>query len=77
MTEPTTQPGTTGPGIIAAEGTQELRLLNADHVCRLLQVKKSWLYDAVEGGDIPVIRLGKQLRFRPTDIAAYIEGLTR
>jgi len=74
MTAPATWPGVAGP-VIAAEVVRELRLLNADDVCRLLQVKKSWLYDAVEGGNMPVIRLGKQLRFRPIDIAAYIEDL--
>jgi excisionase family DNA binding protein len=53
----------------------ELRLLDADDVCILLKVRKSWLYDTVESGAIPVVRLGKQLRFRPADIAAYLRHL--
>ncbi len=53
----------------------DLHLLTADDVCALLQVKKSWLYDTVERGAITPVRLGRQLRFRPSDIAAYIEQI--
>jgi excisionase family DNA binding protein len=50
----------------------DLDLLTADDVCALLKVKKSWLYDTVEAGAIEVIRLGKQLRFQPSAISAYL-----
>ena len=50
----------------------DLDLLTPDDVCTLLKVKKSWLYDAVESGAIEAIRLGKQLRFRPSAIASYL-----
>jgi excisionase family DNA binding protein len=50
----------------------DLDLLTADDVCALLKVKKSWLYDTVESGAIEVIRLGKQLRFQPSAISAYL-----
>jgi excisionase family DNA binding protein len=36
-------------------------------------VRKSWLYDAVERGEVPCLRLGNQLRFRPADLAAYLD----
>ncbi len=48
-------------------GSGELGLLTPDQLCELLQVKKSWLYDQVEGGKFPCLRLGKQLRFRRAD----------
>ena len=51
----------------------DLDLLTPDDVCALLKVKKSWLYDAVEDGAIEAIRLGKQLRFRPSALARYLE----
>ncbi len=35
--------------------------------------EKSWLYDAVENGAIETIRLGKQLRFRPSALVRYLE----
>jgi excisionase family DNA binding protein len=48
-------------------------LWGPDKVCALLSVGKDWLYDQVEKGAFPVIRAGRQLRFRPQDVAAYIE----
>lgn len=56
---------------------QDLDLLTADEVCTLLKVKKSWLYDPVEAGAIEVIRLGKQLRFQPSAISAYLAECAR
>ncbi len=51
----------------------DLDLLTPDNVCALLKVKKSWLYDAVENGALEAIRLGKQLRFRPSALVRYLE----
>ncbi len=51
----------------------DLDLLTPDDVCALLKVKKSWLYDAVEDGAIETIRLGKQLRFRPSALLHYLD----
>jgi excisionase family DNA binding protein len=39
----------------------------------LLKVKKSWIYDEVEAGRLEPLRLGKQLRFRPSEIARYLD----
>ncbi len=58
----------------SAQGVRwDLDLLTPDEVCALLKVKKSWLYDTVEDGAIEVIRLGKQLRFRPSALSRYLE----
>jgi excisionase family DNA binding protein len=51
----------------------DLDLLTPDDVCALLKVKKSWLYDAVECGALEAIRLGKQLRFRPSALIRYVD----
>jgi excisionase family DNA binding protein len=51
----------------------DLDLLTPDDVCTLLKVKKSWLYDAVENGALEAIRLGKQLRFRPSALIRYLD----
>jgi excisionase family DNA binding protein len=55
----------------------DLDLLTPDDVCTLLKVKKSWLYDTVEAGEIEVIRLGKQLRLQPSAISAYLAERAR
>ncbi len=52
----------------------ELALLTADEVSTLLQVKKSWIYDQVQSRRFPAVRLGRQLRFRPHEVQAYLEG---
>ena len=51
----------------------DLELLTPNDVCALLKVKKSWLYDAVENGALEAVRLGKQLRFRPSALIRYLE----
>jgi excisionase family DNA binding protein len=51
----------------------DLDLLTPDDVCALLKVKKSWLYDTVETGALEAIRLGKQLRFRPSALIRYLD----
>ena len=52
----------------------DLELLTPDEVCALLKVKRSWLYDTVESGRLEAVRLGKQLRFRPSAVARYLDG---
>jgi excisionase family DNA binding protein len=50
----------------------DLDLLAPDDVCTLLKVKKSWLYDTVECGSLETMRLGKQVRFRPSALMAVL-----
>jgi excisionase family DNA binding protein len=52
---------------------QDLELLTPDDLCTLLKVKKSWVYDEVEAGRLKALRLGKQLRFRPSELARYLD----
>lgn len=54
---------------------RDLDLLTPDEVCALLKVKKSWLYDAVESGELGAIRLGRQLRFRPSSLSRLLRAL--
>ncbi|MCW2942162.1 MAG: DNA-binding protein [Actinomycetia bacterium] len=49
-----------------------LQLIDVDQLCTLWGVKKSWVYDQVEAGRLPALRLGKQLRFREADLASYL-----
>ncbi|WP_067484301.1 helix-turn-helix domain-containing protein [Actinomadura hibisca] len=59
-----------------ADDFESLRLLDVDQVCRLFRIKKSWVYDAVEAGTLPVIRLGRQLRFREPELVAFLADAT-
>ena len=62
-----------GRSVPAQSPHWDLDLLTPDDVCALLKVKKSWLYDAVENGALEAIRLGKQLRFRPSALDRYLK----
>jgi excisionase family DNA binding protein len=58
-------------------GGEAALLWTVEQVCRALACRRSWLYDQVEARRFPVVRLGRQLRFRPADITAYLNAQTQ
>lgn len=46
-------------------------LLDADEVAQILRVPRSWVYSHLS--ELPVIRLGRYVRFRRSEIERYIE----
>lgn len=62
---------------ISSDVRAQLALLNVDQVCAVLNVKKDWLYDEVKGGRVPHLRLGRAIRFRPDDLAEWLEAHVR
>lgn len=54
-------------------GQQPEQLLTLQDIARILQVKPSWIYDAVEESRLPVVKVGRFLWFRPGDIHAFAE----
>jgi len=62
----------------AAPVLKTAALLTVPEVAALLHVPESWVYDHVRQGcsnPLPVIRIGKYLRFRMSDLAVYINSL--
>jgi excisionase family DNA binding protein len=55
------------------------RLLTVDEVAEILHVSTAWVYDHADRKRpvIPSVRLGKAVRFRPEDVEAFIERMTR
>ena len=49
------------------------QLLTPDELCEWLRRPKSWVYDSVQRGDLPAIRVGGILRFDRTEIAAWLD----
>jgi hypothetical protein len=43
----------------------------------LLKIKKSWFYDAVERGELEVVKLGHFIRVRPSALSRYLDSLAR
>lgn len=51
-------------------------LLNIDEVCKLLNVKKSWVRTAVHKKKIPYIKVNHLIRFDKNSIEKWIGGNT-
>ena len=49
-------------------------LMTVGEVAAWLQVSRDWLYDEVEAGRFPVVRVGRRLRFRRRAIQDYRDG---
>jgi excisionase family DNA binding protein len=66
---------TTNP---VAPDTSAEPLLTVDDVARMLNVRKSWVYiKTTETRELPSLKIGRFLRFRRSDIEAYIRGQRR
>lgn len=62
--------GNTTPAV-----TDGLSLLTVREVAALLKVTPDWIYDRVEDGQFPVVRLGhRTIRFRPEDVREYLDS---
>lgn len=47
-------------------------LVTADELAEKWKVKKGWIYDQVQDGKLKCVRLGRQVRFRPADLVAFL-----
>ena len=48
-------------------------LLDVAAVAGILNRPASWVYQQVEAGELPVIRVGRLLRFDPRDLATWLD----
>ncbi len=51
-----------------------LDLLSIDDVCQELGMGKSWVYGRIKSGEIPSVKLGRNIKVRQEDLEAYLEG---
>jgi len=54
-----------------ASVSQEPILLDAGEVAQILRVPRSWIYSHLS--ELPVIRLGRYVRFRRSEIERFLE----
>ena len=75
---PSSQTARTAPTPVDKEKsvTDSLELLTPEELAELLKVKLSWIYDQVEAGHLPVLRLNRRLRFRPADVSSFLDRTT-
>lgn len=63
---------------IAVKPTETL--MTVDQVAQMLQVSKGWVHDHANGRRRPILRrvkLGKSVRFRPSDVTAFVDECTK
>lgn len=52
----------------------ESALLVVREVAELMRVSRMTVYRLIRSGDLPAIRVGRNLRIRQGDVAAYLEA---
>ena len=55
-------------------GGSGLELLSITDVCRELGMGKSWVYRRIQSGEIPSVKLGRNIKVRREDLEAYLEA---
>jgi excisionase family DNA binding protein len=49
-------------------------LLSITDVCRELGMGKSWVYRRIQSGEIPSVKLGRNIKVRREDLEGYLEA---
>ena len=53
-----------------------LDLLSIPEVCQELGMGKSWVYQRIRSGEIPSVKLGRNIKVRRQDLEAYLQSQT-
>ena len=51
-----------------------LGLLSIPEVCQELGMGKSWVYRRIQSGEIPSVKLGRNIKVRREDLEGYLEA---
>ena len=54
-------------------GGGRLDLLSITDVCQELGMGKSWVYRRIQSGEIPSVKLGRNIKVRREDLEGYLE----
>ena len=55
-------------------GAGSLDLLSITDVCQELGMGKSWVYRHIQTGEIPSVKLGRNIKVRREDLEGYLEN---
>src|SRR5215204_2928703 len=55
-------------------GVGGLDLLSITDVCQELGMGKSWVYRRIQSGEIPSVKLGRNIKVRREDLEGYLEA---
>jgi excisionase family DNA binding protein len=62
------------PQAQSAETGGHLDLLSITDVCQELGMGKSWVYRRIQSGEIPSVKLGRNIKVRREDLEGYLEA---
>ena len=54
-------------------GHQEGELLSAEAAAKRWNIPKSWISDMARRGELPCVRLGHYIRFKPEDLDRFVK----
>src|SRR5215210_2385476 len=57
-----------------AGGGGSLDLLSITDVCQELGMGKSWVYRRIQSGEIPSVKLGRNIKVRREDLEGYLQA---
>ena len=57
-----------------AEAGRGLDLLSITEVCQELGMGKSWVYRHIQSGELPSVKLGRNIKVRREDLEGYLEA---
>jgi excisionase family DNA binding protein len=57
-----------------SRGQESVELLSITQVCQELGMGKSWVYHRIKSGEIPSVKLGKNLKVKREDLEQYLEN---
>jgi excisionase family DNA binding protein len=57
-----------------SHGQESVELLTITQVCQELGMSKSWVYPRIKSGEIPSVKLGKNLKVKREDLEQYLEN---
>ena len=54
----------------------EFSLLTIRDTGRIMSIGRTKVYELINRGELPVVRIGRSVRIRSADLEAFIEGLS-
>ena len=56
-----------------SQGQESVELLSITQVCQELGMGKSWVYHRIRSGEIPSVKLGRNIKVKREDLEQYLE----
>src|SRR4028119_577908 len=58
---------------VRPQSRRGLELLSIPEVCQELGMGKSWVYKRIRSGELPSVKLGRNIKVRREDLEGYLE----